>query len=200
MEELPGDLEGDRSFACTGRKGQQDAGAAARDRAEDALDGSRLVVVHVPGAGAVFVGHFRKAVPPGIRGREGQSPELVRRWIAVCRNLLAGRHRDAVETMAVGRVGEGGSHLRGVRLGLSNALSFGKLLALGFDDGELLVVVDKDVVGDLSIRTAASTKQAAFGDVELAQHPRTRHDTPACCTEGRVNELGASFRLVPHGG
>jgi hypothetical protein len=68
--------------------------------------------------------------------------------------------------------------LSGVFLGLGGALGVGQVAALRLDDGEFVVAVGQDVVGDLPGGAFAGTLQAAEGD-DFAADTACLDDAPA---------------------
>ena len=60
---------------------------------------------------------------------------------------FAGLHVDAVDALAVGGIGVADGSLSGVILGLRHAFGQRLVPSFGFDDGELCVAIDEDVIG-----------------------------------------------------
>jgi hypothetical protein len=82
VEQLPGDLKRDEGLARTGGEREQDALPVLGDGFHRPLDGDVLVVAAGVRAALVLERHRGEAVAPGVRGGEGQRPELVGRGVA----------------------------------------------------------------------------------------------------------------------
>ncbi len=157
------------------------------------------------GAAFVFEGDGGKAVVPGVRCGEGHGPELVgggvggdfafqgRRW---GRGGTRPYHVDLVDGLAVGGVGIPHGQFSGVVLRLGQAFGEGAVPGFGFDNGELGVAVDEDVVGDFGVAAAVAAFQAAEGDVVFAEDAAVFDDAPAGGLEGWVDVFGACFGFV----
>ena len=166
------------------------------DRLHDALDGDVLVVARRVRAALVLEGHGGEAVAPGVLLGEGERPELVGRGIGRQLALRAGVHVDAVDALAVGRVGEAHGHLAGVVLGLGDALGERLVPRLGLDHGQLAVAVDEDVVGGERLAAVAVALDAARRDRVLAQDAAALDDAPAGRLERGVDVLGSGLGFV----
>lgn len=195
LEQLPGDLEGDRGLAGAGGQGQQDAVTASRDRVQHPVDGDLLIEAKVPGAALVGKGHRREAVAPDVLLAEGSLPEFVRRRVAVSHALVAGFPVDTVETLPVAGIGEADLELGGVVLGLRHALGQGLVPGLGFQNGELAVAMDQHVVGRQPLAAPSFAFDAAGRD-DLAAYAAALDHAPARRLQGGVDMLGASLGFV----
>ena len=116
------ELEGDDCFAGAGRHGDEDAGPAAQDGIEGAVDGYLLVI---PGRalGVGMVGDEELFLRGSGEWRGGLKtrPELGRRGEGIDRVFETGDEVEFDDAGAVGRVGEIQAEERGVVLGLLQA-------------------------------------------------------------------------------
>lgn len=198
LEELPGNLEGDKGFAGACGEGQENAFAAAGDRIEDALDGNVLVIAGSVGAAFVFVGDIGEAIPPVVGLGVGEVPEFLGRRPGVGFAFLGGFAVDGVDALAVARVGEADIELFGVVFGLSQTGGQRRRIGFGFDNGQLGVAIDEDLVGNQRLGATSFAFDAAEGDLVFAKHPRAVDGAPASGGEGRVDQFRACFGFV-HG-
>ena len=206
LEQLPGELEGDKGLAGAGGQRQQDARVcgflAGLDGLQHARDSDVLVVAPLPGAALVLERHGGEAIAPGVHGGVGQLPQLIGARIAGHVAFGAGRHVDAVDRLAVGGVRIAHRQFCGIALGLADAFGVGLVPGLGFDDGQLGIAVDEDVVGDLGLgprALAAAALQATERDAVFTQNATAFHHAPAGNLQGGVDVLGAGFSFVHRG-
>ena len=206
VEQFPGDLEGDGGLAGSGGEGEQDAPVAPRDRLQSAaVDGLVLVVARLPFAAGSLELYRAEGVAPRVRLGEGAVPELLRRREGQEHVVLgAGRHVDAVPAQPVRGVGESGAEPAGIVLGLPDAVAMTEAGPLGLQHGELLPLVEQDIVAGQALATLAAGLDAAGAD-HLAPDARTFDDVPQpAALQRRIDALGAGigFGLVmqAHGG
>ena len=147
MEQLPGQLKSNESLAGTGSQRQQNAVAAFGQRGQHALDGDVLIVAPLEIAALVLERNAGKTIAPGIFRGEGGLPQRFRAGEGRQLALDAGMHVDAVDALAVRRIGEADRQLARVILGLADAFGQCLFIRLGLDDGQLGIPVFQNVVG-----------------------------------------------------
>ena len=125
IEKLPRDLKRDEGFAGAGGKGQQDAIFSGGDSFEDAVDGDVLIIAALVEAAFVFEGNSGKSIAPGIGFGERDVPEFLGCGVTIDDAFLAGGHVHAIQSVAIGRVGEPNSELICVIFRLGQRLRLG---------------------------------------------------------------------------
>src|ERR1019366_1674400 len=99
---------------------------------------------------------------------------------------------------AVGGIGVPDGKLPGVVLGLRHAFGEWFVPRLRLDDGELVIAIDEDVVGNEPLAAAPVACKAALGDLVLPRNAAALHHAPPRRLEGGIDVFGSGLGFV-HG-
>ena len=195
LKQLPRDLEGDGGLARPRGKCQQDAPVAPSYRLKRRRNGLVLIIAGLPFAAVGLELHGSEGVAPVVPFREGPVPQVVRRregqeHIA----LVAGRHVDAVPLQPVRGIGEAGSEAAGVVLGLPDSVAVAEARALGLQHGELLPLVEQDIIAGQALAAFAAGLDAAGAD-HFPADAGAFDDAPAGRPQHRIDPLRAGIGL-----
>ena len=136
-----------------------------------------------------------KASRHGFGSAKGALPQLVRgreRQIDIALGPL--RHVDAVPAQPVRGIGEAGAEAAGVVLGLPDPFAVTESGPLGLQHGELLALVEQDIIAGEALAPLAPGLDAAGAD-HLAANARAFDDAPAGRPQHRIDALGAGIGL-----
>ena len=185
LEEFPGDLEGDKGFACSSSEGEQNALLALCYALQDFANSRFLIVARLLRAVAVER-LFVQFVAPQIGLAVDARPEFVGTGESVHEVFVKALAVHLVDVVSVGGVGETDTKHIGILLCLGHAFCITQFVALGFHDGEFHALVDEDIVGSLGLSLLRlrdfPTRESVFG-----RDATSFHRSPASLFQFRVN-------------